>query len=182
MTSRTVARRYAKGLLEAAATAAPGHEQELREQLAALVEVIASHEGLQLLVMNPVIRGSQKRAILTDIGSRLGLHQVLTRFIEIVAEKERLDHLEVISTVYAELVDEHLGIVTAEVTTPTALNPGQRADLEASLRAATGGEVRLSARTDEALLGGIVTRIGDMVYDGSLRGHLARIRERLESS
>ena len=62
------------------------------------------------------------------------------------------------------------------------LNPEQAAELEKSLREATGAEVRISKKTDPELLGGVVTRIGDVVYDGSLRGHLARIRERLEHS
>lgn len=181
MTSRTVARRYAKGLLEAAATASPGQERALRDQLAALVDVIKSHDGLLLVVMNPAIAASQKTAILGDIAAKLALHEVLKRFIKIVAEKERLDHLEIIAKVFAELVDEHLGIVTAEVTTPTPLNPGQTAALQKSLKEAAGAEVQLTVRTDPALLGGVVTRIGDTVYDGSLRGHLARIRERLES-
>ena len=96
--------------------------------------------------------------------------------------KERLDHLSLIAEVYGDLVDEHFGVVTAQITTATPMNPGQIAELEASLRQSTGGEVRISRNTDPQLLGGVVTRIGDVVYDGSVKGHLARIRERLEST
>ena len=182
MLSRTVARRYAKGLLDAIASVAPGRESAVQEQLRNLVETIESHPALRLVVANPAIPGQQKAAILGKIGESLGLDSILERFIDVVADKERLDHLSLIAKVYGELVDEHLGIVTAKITTARPLNPGQIAELEASLREATGAAVRLERDTDPELVGGVVTRIGDVIYDGSIRGHLARIRERLESS
>ena len=182
MTSRTVARRYAKGLLEATSMVAPGQERALLDQLNSLVETIQGHDALQLLVADPTIASTEKQAILGKIGEQLQGSDVFLRFIDIVAEKERLDHLALIARVYAELVDKHLGIVNAEVTTPVPLNPGQAAELEKSLRETTGADVRISRKTDPELLGGVVTRIGDVVYDGSLRGHLTRIRERLEQS
>lgn len=182
MASRTIARRYAKGLLEAAAMVATGQERELLDQLNSVVEAIQGHSALRMLVVNPAIATTEKRAILGKISEKLQVSDVMLRFIDIVAEKERLDHLALIARVYADLVDEHLGVVNAEITTPTPLNPGQVAALENSLRETTGGDVRITRKTDPELLGGVITRIGDVVYDGSLRGHLARIRERLEQS
>jgi len=182
MLSHTIARRYAKGLLEAVIEVAPGQERAVNEELAALVAAIDGHDGLKLLVINPSIPAQQKTVILSKISETLGLSATVRRFVDVVAEKQRLDHLTLIAEVYGELVDEHLGVVTADITTSVPLNPGQVEQLEESLRAATGGEVRLTRRTDSELLGGVVTRIGDVVYDGSLRGHLERIRERLESS
>lgn len=112
----------------------------------------------------------------------IGLDATSRRFVDVLAEKERLDHLSLISDVYAELVDEKSGVVNAEITTAAPLDPGQVAQLEKSLHEATGGEVRISRKTDPQLLGGVVTQIGDVVYDGSLQGQLARIRELLEST
>jgi len=182
MLSRTVARRYAKALLDAIIAAAPGRESAVQEQLQDLVQAIESHPALRLVVANPAIPGQQKAAILGKIGETIELDGILIRFVDVVADKERLDHLSLIAKVYGELVDQHLGIVTAKITTARPLNPGQIAELEASLREATGATVRLERSTDAELVGGVVTRIGDVIYDGSIRGHLTRIRERLESS
>lgn len=182
MLSHTVARRYAKGLIAAVAELAPGTERAVAEELGSLVETIDGHEGLKRLLVSPAIRAPHKTAILGKISELLAASTVVRRFIDLVAEKHRLDHLALISEVYGDLVDEHLGVVTAEITTSVPLNPGQLAQLEASLRDATGGEVRLERRTDPSMLGGVITRIGDVVYDGSVKGHLERIRERLESS
>ncbi len=182
MLSQTVARRYAKGLLDAVAEAAPGSEQAVGKELSALVETIEGHQGLKLLVVNPVIPTPEKTAILGKISELLELSEPMRRFIDVLGEKQRLDHLSLIDSVYAGLIDEYLGVVTAEITTATPLNPGQVAQLESSLREATGGDVRITRHTDPKLLGGVITRIGDVVYDGSVKGHLERIRERLESS
>jgi F-type H+-transporting ATPase subunit delta len=182
MLSHTVARRYAKGLLEAVSQIAPGSERKVGDELAALVRTIDGHDGLKLLAVNPAIPAQQKTAILGKISALLDVSDPVRRFLDVVSEKQRLDHLGLIAEVYGDLVDEHLGVVTAEITTSIPLNPGQVAELEQSLRQATGGEVRINRHTDPELLGGVVTRIGDVVYDGSVKGHLERIRERLESS
>ncbi len=182
MLSHTVARRYAKGLLEAAAEAAPGSERIIGEQLASLAQTVESHAALKLSVINPAVGIQDKAAILGKISEIIGAHAVTRRFIDVLAEKQRLDHLSLIAKVYGELVDEQLGVVKAEITTSVPLNPGQVAELEAKLREATGGDIRLTRRTDAALLGGVVARIGDTVYDGSVKGYLERIRERLGST
>ena len=183
MLSYTVARRYAKGLLEAVAVIAPGSETKTKDQLDAVVEAIEGHDGLKLLIMmNPAIGVQDKQAILGKIMDTIGLDAAARRFVDVLAEKERLDHLSLIVEVYGELVDQNSGVVNAEITTAAPLNSAQIAHLEAALREATGGEVRISQSTDPQVLGGVVTRIGDVVYDGSLQGHLARIRERLEST
>jgi F-type H+-transporting ATPase subunit delta len=182
MLSHTVARRYAKGLLGAITAIASGSESRVKDQLAGLVATIEEHDGLRLLIRHPAVDEQDKKAILGKITEVLGLDEPARRFIDVLADKKRLDHLSLITEVYGELVDEHSGVVTAHITTAKPLNPGQIAELEASLCKATGAEVRISRNTDARLLGGVVTRIGDVVYDGSLQGHLARIRERLEST
>ena len=183
MLSHGIARRYAKGLLEAVAEIASGREANIKDDLASLVEAIDGHDGLKLLIMmNPAVSVQQKQAILGKIMETIGLDPTVKRFVDVLAEKQRLDHLSLISDVYGELVDEKSGVVNAEITTAAPLGSGQVAQLEKSLHESTGGEVRISRKTDPQLLGGVVTRIGDVVYDGSLQGQLARIRELLEST
>ncbi len=182
MLSHTVARRYAKGLIEAVAEVAPGSEAEVRDQVNAIAEAVEGHDGLKRLILNPAVSSKDKTVIIGKISETLGVNDTVRRFVDVVAEKERLDHLSLIAESYGELVDDHLGVITAEITTAMPLNPGQIAVLESSLRQATGAEVRISRNTDPELLGGVVTRIGDVVYDGSVKGHLERIRERLEST
>ena len=183
MLSRNVARRYAKGLLDAAVDAGEdADEQQLSEQLSSLSLVVGSHDGLQLVLINPAIGWERKAGILAEIAERLRLHDLLRSFLRLLAEKERLDHLHLIAEVFSQLVDEHRGVVTAEVATPLELDSPQAAAVKQRLANALGCDVRLKTKTEPELLGGLVTRIGDVVYDGSLRSHLTRIRRQLSSA
>lgn len=180
MVSRTVARRYAKGLLEAALeTDEAGVEKTIRRELDRLVTSVRGHAALRLLLVNPAVHWERKAGIMQELGERLGLHPLLLRFLRHAAAKERLDHLGIIAEVYGEVVDAHRGVVTAEVTAARDLGDEEEEALRSRLEETTGKEVRLRTGTDPELLGGLVTRIGDVLYDGSLRSHLRRIRRRL---
>jgi len=183
MVSRNIARRYAKGLLDAAVDAGESaDEQQMSEQVSSMSQVVESHEGLQFVLINPAIGGERKAGILAEIAERMRLHPLLRSFLRLLAEKERLDHLHLIAEVFNDLVDEHRGVVTAEVATPLELESPQAAAVQQRLATALGCDVRLKTRTEPELLGGLVTRIGDVVYDGSLRSHLSRIRRQLGSA
>ena len=98
MLSHGIARRYAKGLLEAVAVIATGREANINEDLASLVEAIDGHDGLKLLVMmNPAVSVQHKQAILGKIMEAIGLDPTSRRFVDVLAEKQRLDHLSLIS-------------------------------------------------------------------------------------
>lgn len=181
MINRTVARRYAKGLLAATLEVAPDALRRVVDDLEALANTIRGHDALRLLIVNPATEGEQKLAVLDTIAGRMDLHPVVRRFLRLAAEKQRLDHVQLIAELFRKQVDEHEGVLTAEVVTPTELDASRVDAIRAKLSEATGRPVRLAARTDESLLGGMVTRIGDVVYDGSLKRHLTRIRKELST-
>jgi len=181
MTNRTVARRYAKGLLEATLEVAPDGLREVADDLDELASTIRGHDALRLLIVNPATDSEEKLAVLEKVAERMRLHTVVRRFLRLAADKQRLDHVELIAELFRQQVDEHQGVLTAEVVTPTQLEAGRIDAIRARLSEATGRPVRLTARTDASLLGGMVTRIGDVVYDGSLKQHLTRIRKELST-
>lgn len=181
MTNRTVARRYAKGLLAATLDVAPDALRGVADDLDGLASAIRGHDGLRLLVVNPAVESEEKLAVLLQIAERMQLHPVVGRFLGVAAEKQRLDHLGLIAELFRQQVDEHEGVLTAEVVTPMELEAGEVEEIRARLSEATGRPVRVTARADEDVLGGMITRIGDVVYDGSLRRHLTRIREELST-
>lgn len=181
MSTSVVGRRYAKGMLEAVLQLdeeGQGPEQVARD-LRVLADTVKRFNGLELLVLNPAVGDDAKAAVLTDVAERLGCGPLTGRLLRVLADHERVDRLAEIAGAFRHRVDEHLGIVDAEVTTPTPLGEAEVEDLRAKLARATGRTVRLRTRTDPELLGGLVTRIGDVIYDGSLRHHLGRIHDRM---
>ena len=79
-------------------------------------------------------------------------------------------------------LDVRTNIVSAEVTTAREISEQEKTMLRDKLRAATGKDVRLQFRTDTNIIGGVVTRIGSLVYDGSIKNQLAQMKQRLMSA
>ena len=178
MIHAAVARRYAKALLSAVAEM--NRPAQGAEQVALDLEAIAATVGrfneLELLLLNPAVEADDKAAVLMEIGVRRGMGSVTQRFIRVLAERERLDHLQAVAEAFRALANEQEGVINAEITSPQELDDNDIAALRAKLGEATGQQVRLTIKTDPELLGGLVTRIGDVIYDGSLRYQLDRLR------
>jgi F-type H+-transporting ATPase subunit delta len=104
----------------------------------------------------------------------------LTRtFLRVLLEAGRLGELENVLRAYEGLVDERLGRVKAVITSAVPMEAETQERLRQRLQAQLGKQVYLEARQDPGLLGGVVTRIGSVVYDGSLKAQLLRLREEL---
>jgi F-type H+-transporting ATPase subunit delta len=97
----------------------------------------------------------------------------------VLAEGGRLELVPLVAEAYRERLFAHQNIVRAQVTSAGPLTPENTKALEASLGRATGKKVELSTSVDKDLIGGLVARIGSMVYDGSVRTQLNKIRRTL---
>lgn len=181
MTHSAVARRYARGLMQAVLQLDLDQQgpEAVADDLARLAGTIAEFSTLERLVVNPAVDNDDKAAVLSEVADRIGCGDVTGRLLDVLADNERLDRLSAIVAAFRTLVDEHQGIIDATVTTPAPLGDAEVTDLRDKLAGATGRTVRLNARTDPELLGGLVTRIGDVIYDGSLRHHLSRLHDRM---
>jgi len=99
----------------------------------------------------------------------------------LLVDKRRESIFPTVVTSYRELRDEQLGMTAVSVRTAYELSDEDRAALEGELRSLTGKQVRLETKVDASIMGGIVIRVGDTVYDGSITNQLATLRERLQS-
>ena len=106
----------------------------------------------------------------------------MTKVLLLLAERDRLALLPDLVELYRERLLDHQQVVRAEITTAEPLQGETETQLRDRLARATGRKVTLTTRVDPAILGGVVTRIGNIVYDGSLAAQLARMRDRLSSS
>ncbi|MDA8204320.1 MAG: ATP synthase F1 subunit delta, partial [Chloroflexi bacterium] len=106
--------------------------------------------------------------------------QVLN-LIGLLMQRRRIELLPLLASEFQRLVDRRNGVTTATVTSATALSDDERRAVEQRLVQMTGGPVRVTTEVDPAIIGGIVVRIGDRQFDGSVRGRLERLRSRLVS-
>jgi F-type H+-transporting ATPase subunit delta len=177
MSTRASAARYAKALFDVALTESTPEQAE--KELTAFSDLVRAHADLRQALGSPAVPATGKRAVVAQLLDRQPPSSPVRKLLLLLAERNRLELLSDLVAVYHERVMEHLKIVQAEVTTATPLPPDQAAQLEQRLGAMIGRTVTLSTRVDPALIGGMVTRIGSTVYDGSVATQLATLRQRL---
>ena len=177
MSMRASAARYAKALFDVASTESTPEQAE--KELTAFADVVRAHPDLQRAVTNPAVPAQAKRAIVQQVLDRLQPASPVRKLLMLLADRDRLELLPDLVTVFHERVMEHQKIVSAEVTTAVPLPPERVTQLEQRLSAATGRTVTLTTNVDPALIGGMVTRIGSTVYDGSVATQIEALRQRL---
>jgi len=179
MTNRTAATRYARALLDVAVAEKADLDQVERD-LASIVDLFTQHKELAQALLNPVVPVPRKRAAMDALTSRGNLLPMVTKLLGLLAGRDRLILLPDLLSAYRDRLLQHRNVVRAEITTTTPLAADRVKAIESSLARASGRTVSLSAKVDPDIIGGVVTRMGSTVYDGSVVRQLERMREQLQ--
>ncbi len=177
-TGFVVARNYAEALAEVAGRHGTGALEQYGVVLDAVAGAIESSGKLKAVLFSPRITKTAKRDVIVK-----ALHdeapEPFVRWLSAVVSRDRQILLPSISAAYQELVDLRLGRVHAGVVTAHEVDAALSTAIAERLEAAVGKTVVPHFRTDPALIGGIIVRIGDRVFDGSLRRRLRLLRHRM---
>jgi len=174
---QTVARRYASALADV--VLAHGEAREVQSELAEWERIIFSNAQLLEVFKNPTIPYDQKRKVLSALIARVRVRQTTANFLQVLLKNQRLSELNEINRRFTHVLDERSGVVSAQVMTARPVPPDAQESLRRKLSTITGKTVRLNFDLDEELIGGVVTRIGSTVYDGSVRNQLDQAKEKL---
>jgi F-type H+-transporting ATPase subunit delta len=175
------AARYARAFADVVLDAqlnAPEVEQQLNDFAATL----AGSKDLRELLLNPALAAQQRVAILDKVIKRVGCGPQVRNFLAVLIRHERLAALAEILEEYRQEMNRRLSISDAEVVTARPLEDQERRELAGKIAALAGNRVNATFREDKSVLGGAIVRIGSTIYDGSVRGRLERLKERLVSS
>jgi F-type H+-transporting ATPase subunit delta len=174
---RASAARYAKALLDIAIAEADPVTAE--RDLARFVDLVHQHPDLLRVFANPVVAARAKRAVVEQLTGRLQTIAPVAKLLLLLASRGRLELTRDVLAVYRERLMEYQQVVHAEITTATPLPPERVEQLRGRLAVLTGRTVNVTTIVDQTLIGGIVTRIGSTVYDGSVATQLTKVRDRL---
>jgi F-type H+-transporting ATPase subunit delta len=177
MSTRASAARYASALFDVAIK--ESNPEQAEKELDAFAALVRSHAELQKALLNPAVPAANKRAAVQQLVERLQPSAPVRKLLVLLAERDRLELLPDLVAVYRERVMEHLRVIDAEVTTAVPLGAEDAARLQQRLAASTGRTVTMTTKVDPSIIGGVVTRIGSTVYDGSVATQLAAMRQRL---
>ena len=180
MTSGAAAGRYARALFDVVQKEAPGDLDAMEAQLRDLSALFAGNDMLATVLGNPAVPVTKKVAVTKSILERVGsLPAPLSKLVVMLAERDRLMLLPQITRAYGERLMDHQQVLRGEVTTAAALPAEKLRALEQGLARATGRRIVLETRVDPSIIGGVVTRLGSTVYDGSVTTQLAKMKQAL---
>lgn len=177
MSSQTVARRYASALADV--VIAQNEVSTVRDELVVWEKMITGNSLLMEAMTNPTVGYDQKFKVLEELIRRTRVRETTANFLRVLLRNQRIGELPQVNARFAQILDDRAGAVSAQITSARPLPDSVKSALEETLREATQKKVRLNFQTDESLLGGIVTRIGSTIYDGSVRNQLTRLGEEL---
>ena len=178
MKNLAVARRYAKALLLIAKE--DGNAETYREELDRISGLIEREKELDSVLSNPLYDSEGRKKILEIVIEKLKLSVVMRSFLLLLFDKGRVGFINNINEFYQQLVDELNGIARASLTSATKLADEVVDKIGATLSKMTGKDVVLDVEHDPSLIGGVVSRIGDLVLDGSIKTQLLNMRESLK--
>lgn len=171
-----VDRRYASALHVAASRA--DVVERVAEDLSLIRRTIQENEQLRNLLLERVTPDATKKRVLQKLfGPHLDM--VTLRFLDLVVDKRRENILETVEFAFRKIAEEKQGVQKAQVTSAVPLSDSDRARTVSVLEKLTGRKVLLEETIDPAIIGGLVVRVGDRVYDGSLKGSLQQLRRSL---
>lgn len=179
MDSGSVARRYAKALFGLAVE--NGKVEAWSESLATLAGALHSAPDLADILADPVRSREERRALAEKLGVALRLDREPANLLLLLGDRNRLDRLPDVLRAFGELADAHLGRLRARVTTAVPIDGETLQSLARRLSELTRAQVLLERSVEPTLLGGAVTQVGNLVYDGSVRTQLEDLRRNLKN-
>ena len=178
---RSLARRYARALVEVANAESGERALALRDELRAFVPQLEGHPQLRLALAHPALGAEQKRRLVLALADAAQVTPLVKRLVELLSTRDRLALLPDVAEAYAALANAAHGVVSAEVASAVPLAAAQEQALESALKGAFAS-VELRTRVEPALVGGLVVSAFGRTYDGSVRAQLAALRRRLAAS
>jgi F-type H+-transporting ATPase subunit delta len=168
---------YANALADIAL--AQGAAEPAARQLSQIGAAYAQSAELRTFLASPAVSIEAKHAVIEKITARLGASKIIRNFLFVLADHRRTLLIPEAISAFHQVIRQRQGVAEAEISSAVELSAAQKKEMAATLARLTGKKIETKYALDPALLGGAVVRIGDTIYDGSLRSRLNEMRARL---
>ena len=178
MINNAIARRYAKALVQLGSEG--GLIDRFRDELSLVDSLFKTNGELRAAFANPALTQVQKKSIMTELIAKMSCSELVGNFLLLLVDKNRVAFLGQIVQTYEKLADEFTGVIRPVITTAFPLDSSQVSAIQSALEKKTGKKVIPQMIEDSSLLGGVITQIGDIAYDNSVKTQLKRIKDILQ--
>ena len=177
MIGSKISRRYAKALLSLGQD--DGHYEEYGQNLSQFVSFCSANNEFFQVVSNQIFSVEDRKKVLEVVLEKSLFSNVVKNFLRLLVDKNRIAAIYGITEYYSRLTDELSNITKAEIITARPLETKALDKLKKALAGLTSKDVRADVKQDDALIGGLIVRIGDLVLDGSVKAQLEGLKESL---
>jgi len=176
--STGIAARYATAVFELAKSAKS--IDGLDADISTLAVAFDGSNDLQNLVTSPIYSRAEKVAAVQALAAAMGLGELLTNTLALLADKRRLFVLSYLIEAVRTLIAREKGEVTADVTAARKLTKAQETKLSAALKKAVGQNVIINTTVDKSLIGGLVVKVGSKMIDSSIASKLSNLQNAMK--
>ena len=166
---------YAKALYAVVHDQDPGRVEAVIGELERMTEALEAVPDLLRVLTTPMVSVQTKTAILDEVLDSLQMTEPARRFLHVVQQHYRMEHMRDIATVYRELVDRAKGRMRATIEVPGEIDVEQKRQLAQVLAEVLGSDIAPVFTSNPTLLAGFRARVGSKLYDGSLVGQVDRL-------
>ena len=179
MSVETVARRYALALADVVTKT--NETDSVKTELKSWEQLINANSDLQTAFRSPAISHANKEKVLENLIEKTKPTKTTANFLRVLLRNSRLTEISEINERFASVLEERSGAITAQVTSARPLSEVEKTELQTNLNKLTGKNVSPNFEIDETIIGGVITRVGSTVYDGSIKTQLENLKEQLIS-
>jgi len=173
-----IARRYAKSLMKLCEDYKYNYD-DILSSMKNLLEVLKTDVKLMSLLKSPIVAKKEKISIFSKVFQILKIPEVLQKFLRYLIINRRENILEDIYLSFSETVDEKLGRAKAKVKSVVPLSAEEEERIKQILEKALNKKIKIENDIDKDIVGGLWIQVGDVVFDGSVRGFLSRLKKKL---
>ena len=155
---------------------------EAMVQLRLATDTLKSSPDLERCLLSPSVARAKKEAVISNLASQLGTHRLIQNFLRLVVHHRRVHDLPGVQGEFEKIIDERSGFERADIVSAVNLGDSQKQEIVNVLESASGKRIRPFFKTDPSILGGVIARLISKEYDGSLKGRLESLRQRLKTA
>lgn len=176
--SEVVAKRYAEALFDVAKSR--GTVDAVENQLQLVSETVSGHAELENMLHHPRISGEDKKKVVEQIFQN-DVNQEVLNLLKVLIDRHRESILEELKEAYTKLANEYRGLIDMTVITASPLNKEEEEKLTEAFGRLFDKKLRLTVNVDPKIIGGVLVKVGNRLYDGTMAGKLARFSQELKA-
>jgi F-type H+-transporting ATPase subunit delta len=158
-----------------------GAAEPTRKQLEDFRAAFDESAELRNFLASPAISKQDKHGVIEKLVARLGASRIIRNFLFVMCDNQRVHLLPEITDTFEEVLRQRQGVAEAEITSAVELTEAQKSALIQTLQRLSGKKIQAKYSLEPGLLGGALVRVGDTIYDGSVRSRLNHLRAQLAS-